>query len=244
MEKEKITNLLKKWSIIDYRSKYSFEELCDDIVFDIKDLTLDNVMYNYNSTIYNAEDDVHYYFSNSINIKFIFKNMFSFKIKYNGNEYQYYIYGEVLDRINYLRSKSSDFDNIITDYLTSMGFDKKNGFPTHSKQLSLLLDAGFDDIILVNRYKIENFVRDNLIETNKYIDEYIKSFLNGYSNSMDCSIILINENIIRKLLSITSDCINSKFSSKTYFYKMIEDISGEKITEDTNNVIVEINKVI
>ena len=164
--------------------------------------------------------------------------------KYNGNEYQYYIYGEVLDRINYLRSKSDDFDNIITNYLTSMGFDKKNGFATNSKQLSLLLDAGFDDIMLINRYKIEDFVRDNLIETNKYIDEYIKTFLNGYSNSMDCSIILINENIIRKLLNITNDCIDSKFSSKTHFYKMIEEISGEKINEDINNAVVEINKVI
>lgn len=244
MKKERITNLLKKWSIIDYRSKYSFEELCDDIVFDIKDLILDNIMYNFSSTIYNAKDNVNYYFSNSINIKFIFKDMFSFKIKYNGNEYQYYIYGKVLDRINYLRSKSSDFDNIITDYLTSIGFDKKNGFATNSKQLSLLLDAGFDDIMLINRYKIEDFVRDNLIETNKYIDEYIKTFLNGYSNSMDCSIILINENIIRKLLNITNDCIDSKFSSKTHFYKMIEEISGEKINEDINNAVVEINKVI
>lgn len=241
-EKEKkISDLLKKWSIINYRLKYPFEELCDDIVFDIKDLILDNVTYN---IVYNPIDNIHHYLSDSINIKFIFKDMFSFKIKYNGNEYQYYIYKEVLDRINHLRSKSDDFDNIITDYLTSIGFDKKNGFATYPKRLSLLLNAGFDDIMLVNRYEIEKFVRDNLIESNKYIDEYIKAFLNGYSNSMDCSIILINENIIRKLLSITSDCINSKFSSKVYFYKMIEEISGEKITEDINSVIVEINKVI
>lgn len=244
MKKEKITNLLKEWSIINYRLKYPFEELCDDIIFDIKDLILDNVVYNFSNTIYNPKDNAHYYFSNSINIKFIFKDMFSFKIKYNGNEYQYYIYKEVLDRINHLRSKSSDFDNIITDYLTSIGFDKKNGFATYSKQLSLLLNAGFDDIMLVNRYEIEKFVRDNLIESNKYIDEYIKAFLNGYASSIDCSIILINENIIRKLLSITSNCIDSRFSSKIYFYKMIEDISGEKITEDNNNVVVEINKVI
>lgn len=244
MKKEKITNLLKKWSIIDYRSKYSFEELCDDIVFDIKDLILDNVMYNFNSTVYNAKDNINYYVSNSINIKFIFKDMFSFKIKYNGNEYQYYIYGEVLDRINYLRSKSNNFDNIITDYLTSMGFDKKNGFSTYSKRLSLLLDADFDDIILLNRYKIEDFIRDNLTETDKYIDEYIKTFLNGYSSSMDCSITLINENIIRKLLNINSNCINSEFTSKPHFHKMIEEISGEKINEDISNATVIINKII
>ena len=241
-EKEKkISDLLKKWSIINYRLKYPFEELCDDIVFDIKDLILDNVTYN---IVYNPIDNIHHYLSDSINIKFIFKDMFSFKIKYNGNEYQYYIYKEVLDRINHLRSKSSDFDTIITDYLTSMGFDKKNGFTTYSKQLSLLLDAGFNDMMLLNRYEIENFIRDNLIETNKYIDEYIKTSLNGYANSIDYSIILINENIVRKLLNITSNCIDSKFSSKIYFYKMIEEISGEKITEDIDNAIVEINKVI